>query len=228
MIPGRAPAMVALEREVAMVAPQPVPVMLVVGETGSGKALVARRLHYALAARRRAVRRAQRRRHPRDARRVGAVRPRARRLLRRARAQARPGRGGRRRHAVPRRDRRPAGAGAGQAAHVPRVVLLPPRRRHRHAHRRRAARRRHQPRPRRPSAKDGRFRADLVLPPERDHAARCRRCASGARTSRRWRRTSSSATRSATASRFARISRRGGGACSRPGRGRATCASSRR
>ena len=38
--------MVALEREVAMVAPQPVPVVLVVGETGSGKALVARRLHY--------------------------------------------------------------------------------------------------------------------------------------------------------------------------------------
>ena len=29
-----------------MVAPQPVPVILVVGETGSGKALVARRLHY--------------------------------------------------------------------------------------------------------------------------------------------------------------------------------------
>ena len=47
MIPGRAPRMVALEREVAMVAPQPVPVVLVVGETGSGKALVARRLHYA-------------------------------------------------------------------------------------------------------------------------------------------------------------------------------------
>ena len=46
MIPGRAPAMQALEHEVAMVAPQPVPVVLVVGETGSGKALVARRLHY--------------------------------------------------------------------------------------------------------------------------------------------------------------------------------------
>jgi len=46
MIPGRAPSMMALERELAMVAPQPVPVVLVVGETGSGKALVARRLHY--------------------------------------------------------------------------------------------------------------------------------------------------------------------------------------
>jgi len=49
MIPGRSPRMVALEREVAMVAPQPVPVILVVGETGSGKALVARRLHYGAA-----------------------------------------------------------------------------------------------------------------------------------------------------------------------------------
>ncbi len=46
MIPGRAPAMVALEHEVAMVSPQPVPVVLVVGETGAGKALIARRLHY--------------------------------------------------------------------------------------------------------------------------------------------------------------------------------------
>jgi DNA-binding NtrC family response regulator len=50
VIAGRAPAMIALEREVAMVAPQPVPVVLVVGETGSGKALVARRLHYGAAA----------------------------------------------------------------------------------------------------------------------------------------------------------------------------------
>jgi DNA-binding NtrC family response regulator len=49
IIPGRSPRMVALEREVTMVAPQPVPVILVVGETGSGKALVARRLHYSSA-----------------------------------------------------------------------------------------------------------------------------------------------------------------------------------
>jgi DNA-binding NtrC family response regulator len=46
VVPATAPAMVALEREVSMVAPQPVPVVLVVGETGSGKALVARSLHY--------------------------------------------------------------------------------------------------------------------------------------------------------------------------------------
>jgi two-component system response regulator AtoC len=46
IVAGRSPAMMRLEREVAMVAPQPVPVVLVAGETGCGKALVARRLHY--------------------------------------------------------------------------------------------------------------------------------------------------------------------------------------
>jgi DNA-binding NtrC family response regulator len=46
IVSGGAPAMVQLEREIALVAPQPVPVVLVVGETGSGKALVARRLHF--------------------------------------------------------------------------------------------------------------------------------------------------------------------------------------
>jgi DNA-binding NtrC family response regulator len=46
IVTGGSPAMAQLEREIAMVAPQPVPVVLVVGETGSGKALVARRLHF--------------------------------------------------------------------------------------------------------------------------------------------------------------------------------------
>jgi DNA-binding NtrC family response regulator len=49
MVTGGSPRMRALEREVAVLAAQPVPVVLVVGETGSGKALVARRLHYASA-----------------------------------------------------------------------------------------------------------------------------------------------------------------------------------
>jgi DNA-binding NtrC family response regulator len=43
---GTSPAMQKLEREIDVVAKQPVPVVLVVGETGSGKALVARRLHF--------------------------------------------------------------------------------------------------------------------------------------------------------------------------------------
>src|SRR5262249_41551857 len=42
-IPGLSPAMTALEREVEIVAVQPVPVALIAGETGTGKALIARR-----------------------------------------------------------------------------------------------------------------------------------------------------------------------------------------
>jgi DNA-binding NtrC family response regulator len=45
-VTGTSPAMTQLGHEIAMVATRPVPVVLVVGETGSGKALVARRLHY--------------------------------------------------------------------------------------------------------------------------------------------------------------------------------------
>jgi two-component system, NtrC family, response regulator AtoC len=46
IVVGGSAAMQRLERELSMLAPQPVPVVLVVGETGSGKALVARRLHF--------------------------------------------------------------------------------------------------------------------------------------------------------------------------------------
>ncbi len=42
---SRAPAMQRLEREIAIVAAQPVPIVLIVGETGTGKTHVARRLH---------------------------------------------------------------------------------------------------------------------------------------------------------------------------------------
>jgi DNA-binding NtrC family response regulator len=45
-VTGTSPAMTQLGHEIAMVAPRPVPVVLVMGETGSGKALVARRLHF--------------------------------------------------------------------------------------------------------------------------------------------------------------------------------------
>jgi two-component system, NtrC family, response regulator AtoC len=45
-VPGRSPAMTALWKEVEIVAAQPVPVVLVIGESGTGKSLVARALHY--------------------------------------------------------------------------------------------------------------------------------------------------------------------------------------
>jgi DNA-binding NtrC family response regulator len=45
-VKSESPAMARLEREVAIVAAQPVSTVLVIGETGSGKALVAKRLHF--------------------------------------------------------------------------------------------------------------------------------------------------------------------------------------
>ena len=66
-------------------------------------------------ARRRAVRRGQLRRHPRDAPRERALRPRPRRLHRRRHRPAGLLRGGARRHALPRRDRRDPAAAPGQA-----------------------------------------------------------------------------------------------------------------
>jgi two-component system response regulator AtoC len=47
VVTGTSPRMLELDREISVLAAQPVPVVLIHGETGSGKALVARRLHYA-------------------------------------------------------------------------------------------------------------------------------------------------------------------------------------
>ena len=200
MVAGRSPRMAELEREVAMVAPQPVPVILVVGETGSGKALVARRLHY------------------------GAAGARAGGPFVELNAAAMPETlieselFGHERGAFSDARERKLGlveaadggtlfldeigdlprARAGEAADVPRVVQLPPRRRHRHAHRRRAARGRDQSRSRR-DGQGGPLPRRSLLPARARSRCACRRSESAARTSRRSPSTSSSATRSATA-----------------------------
>ena len=153
-----------------------------------------------------------------------AVRPRARRVHRRGGRAPRPLRGGGRRHAVPRRDRRAVGAGPGQAAARAPGRRGPPRRRERLAPRRRADRRGHQPAaragsggrpvPRRPAlpARRGphrRARRSATAPA----TCRCSRRASGAMPPRAW----------ARARRCRpRPSRR-----SRATTGRATCASCR-
>ena len=101
-----------------------------------------------------------------------ALRPRARRVHRRAPAEARPVRDGRRRHGVSRRDRRDGAGAAGEAAAVSRREDLQARRRRRRHPRRRARRRGDQPQPRRRGQARQVPRGSL-LPPERaaDRAA---------------------------------------------------------
>ena len=93
--------------------------VLIPGESGTGKELVARALHDREPAQGPAVRRGQLRRAPRDAARERAVRPREGRVHRRAPRQEGPLRGGRRRHDLPRRDRRHPAGDAGAAAPRP-------------------------------------------------------------------------------------------------------------
>ena len=74
---GRSPGMQAAFKTVLTVAPRKTTV-LITGESGTGKELIAKAIHYRIAARSQAARHAQLRRHPRDAARERALRPRAR------------------------------------------------------------------------------------------------------------------------------------------------------
>ena len=112
---GESLAMRHLREQVAMAAPTNGRV-LIYGENGTGKELVARTMHQHSRRRKRPVRRGQLRGDSRGADRVGAVRPREGRLHRRGRRQAGPLRAGQHRHDLPRRDRRHEPEDAGQGA----------------------------------------------------------------------------------------------------------------
>ena len=105
------PVLRAAEKAAASTIP-----VLIEGESGVGKELIARAIHGSRRAPRQAVRRGQLRRDAGEPRRVDPVRPREGRLHRRHRQAHRQVRRSRRRHAVPRRGRRTAARRAGQAA----------------------------------------------------------------------------------------------------------------
>ena len=158
--------------------------VLVQGESGTGKEMIARRLHDESPNGRRPVHPGQPRGGAVRAGREHAVRPREGRLHRRGAAAARQVRDGRRRHAVPRRNRRPPPRPAGQAAARDPGRRDRARRRHQADQHRLPPRRRH---PRRPRARHprGPLPRGPLLPDPRHPDPDAGRCASGSRTCRR-------------------------------------------
>ena len=112
---GSSGAMARVRAAIDRAAPSPFPV-LIEGESGAGKELVARAIHARSDAEGASVCRAQLRRARRRSHRSGAVRSCARGVHRRDRRARRALRGGRRRHALSRRSRRAEPACAGEAA----------------------------------------------------------------------------------------------------------------
>ena len=178
-----------------------------------------------VAPRRRPVRERQLRRDSADADRVGAVRPRARRVHGRPAAAARPLRARGRRNALPRRGGRAAHGDAGApAARAPGARVRADRRHGRDVGRR-ACRRGHEPRSRRRRSRTAASAATSTIDSPSSRS-RCRRCASAPETSGSSRSTSS-ALRPRGRQDDPRHRPGGARAARRRTRGRGTCASSR-
>ena len=170
-------AMRSIARDGRRVADSDVTV-LIRGESGVGKELVARAIHDRSPRTDQAVRQGQLRGAARRTARKRAVRPREGRVHRRRDDAHRQVRARRQRHADARRNRRDEGRPAGQAAARAPGRRVQPRSAATSGSRRRASRRRHQSRPRGMLAR-GEFREDLYyrLQGDRDRGAAAARAA---------------------------------------------------
>ena len=148
---GRSAALRGVMERIARVAPTTATV-LITGETGTGKELIARAIHAASPRAKRPHRQGQLCRAARGPPRLRAVRPRAGRLHRSRRAAQGALRARERRHHLPRRDRGALARDAGRTPARAAGRRVRARGRHGDAEDGRARRRRHQPQPRRGGA----------------------------------------------------------------------------
>ena len=167
---GESPAIRAIMDQARQIAAlDDTPPVLITGETGTGKGLIARHDPRERAPRVEAVHRGELHRASREPDGGGAVRPRARSLHRREAVEDRALRGGGARLHLSRRDRRHGAPAAGQAAARDRGAHGAPRGRHSRSQDRRAHSRRDESRPRARGA--GRHLSPRSLLPSRRHSA---------------------------------------------------------
>ncbi len=183
-IVGDSELMKQVEREIARAAPSRATV-LIRGESGVGKELVARAVHYSSPRQEGAVRVPELRRTLRNAAGERAVRPRERRIHRRHGAEDRQIRGGRQGHAHARRNRRDERQDAGQVPARAGRASVRARRRQRGDQGRRARDRRHQPRPGK-RRRRGHVPPRLVFPVARAGDRRARAAQAAGRHSASW------------------------------------------